>query len=99
MFDTDGSTDEFFHGGVDSGTPTAAVHSGSAPVNNTYVTLRVEVSAAGAVRGFVNGTAIGAATASAITIATPVTPFIVVSNRSASQRILTVDYIHAQMDR
>ena len=51
-YDIDGTTDEFFQGGVDSDTDTAATHSGSAPSDNTFVTIRVEVSAAGAVEGF-----------------------------------------------
>lgn len=98
-FDTDGTTDEFFHGGVDSDTDTAATHSGSAPVNNTYVIIRVEVSAAGAVRGYINGTAIGTATASAVTATTPLTPVIVCINRGAAARNLLIDYVWVSADR
>ena len=98
-YDTDGTTAQFFHGGVKGGTDTVPAYSGTAPVNGTYVTLRVEVSAAGAVRGFVNGVAIGVAVANAITAATAVTPCVVVSNRAAAQRVLTIDYIKVEQNR
>ena len=98
-FDTDGTTDEWFQGGVKATTDTAPTHSGSAPGINTYVTLRVEVSSAGAVTGYINGTAIGAATANAVTATVALTPMIVVSSRSAAQRIMTIDYIWAQQNR
>ena len=98
-FDTDGTTDEWFHGGVDTGTDTAATHSSSAPVNDTYVIVRVEVSAAGAVRGYIDGTAIGSATASAVTPTAPLTPAIFVCQRTGSARTLLVDYIWVQASR
>ena len=98
-YDIDGTTDQFFHGGVDSGTDTAATHSGSAPVDNTVVTLRVEVSTAGAVEGFVNGTSIGTATASAVTPTVPLTPIIVIGNRTANLITCTIDYIWVQANR
>ena len=98
-FDTDGATDEWWQGGTADGTDTAATHSGAAPVNDTFVTIRVEVSTAGAVTGYIDDTVIGAAVASAINPATPVTPFLVVANRSAAQRILTSDYLYVQQSR
>ena len=98
-FDTQGSTDQWWHGGVKAGTDTAAVHSGSAPSNGTYVTLRVEVDSSGGVRGYIDGTAIGAATANAITTGAPITPCLMIANRTTSARILTIDYIHCQAHR
>lgn len=98
-FDTDGTTDQWFQGGVKADADTAATHSGTAPANNTYVTIRVEVSTAGAVQGFINGTAIGTATANAVTATTSLTPFIVVANRAAAQRTMTIDYIWASQKR
>ena len=99
IFDTDATTDEWCHGGVKADADTTPAFSGSAPVNATYVILRVEVSATGGVRGYINGTAIGAEVASAVTATTSLTPVIVVANRSAAQRILTIDYFWAQQDR
>lgn len=98
-FDTDGTTDEFFQGGVDSGVDTAATHSGSAPVNNTYVTIRVRVFTNGSVRGYINGTVIGTAVASAVTPTVALTPIVVCINRSASARNLLIDYIWVQANR
>lgn len=98
-FDTDGNTAEFFHGGVKANTDTVPAFSGSAPVNDTYVTLRVEVSADGAVQGFIDDVPIGAAVANAITAATPVCPIIFAANRGAAARNILVDYIRVQGNR
>ena len=98
-FDTDGTTAEFFHGGVKADADTTPAFSGSAPVNDTYVTIRVEVSAAGAVRGYVDGVAIGAAVASAVTATTPLTPVIFVCQRTGSARTLLIDYMWISCDR
>ena len=98
-FDTDGTTAQFFHGGVKADTDTAPAYSGTAPVNATYVTIRVEVSSAGAVRGFINGTAIGAAVAAAVTTTAPLCPIIFCANRSASVRNILVDYVWVQANR
>ncbi len=98
-FDTQGTTDEFWQGGTKAGTgDTAATHSGTAPVNDTYVNIRVEVSTAGALECFINDTSIGT-TANAIVASTPVTPVIAVLNRTTSARTLTIDYWHVQASR
>jgi len=99
VFSGDALTQEWCHGGVKATTPTTAAFSGSAPVNATYVTLRVEISAAGAVQGFINGVAIGAAVAAAITAATAITPTVVVSNTAAAQTIMTLDYAKVEQNR
>lgn len=99
IFDTDGSTAQWCHGGVANGTDTTPAYSGTAPVADTYVILRVEVSAAGAVQGFVNGTAIGAAVASAVTATTALTPAIIIANRGAAQRVATIDWIKVEQNR
>jgi hypothetical protein len=98
-FDTDGTTAQFFHGGVKADVDTVPAYSGTAPVADTYFIVRVEVSAAGAVRGFINGTAIGAAVANAVTITTALTPMIVISNRGAAQRVMTIDWIKTEQNR
>lgn len=98
-YDVDGTTKQFFHGGVKNGTDTVPAYSGGAPADNTYFTVKVEVSAAGAVQGFINGTAIGPAVANAVTASTALTPMIVIGNRSANQVIATVDYIDVIQNR
>lgn len=99
IFDTDATTDEWCHGGVKNGTDTTPAFSGSAPAADTYVILRVEVSATGGVRGYINGTAIGAEVANAVTATTALTPAIIVSNRGAAQRVCTIDYIKVEQNR
>ncbi|MEE9598202.1 MAG: hypothetical protein V3V96_15630, partial [Acidiferrobacterales bacterium] len=98
-YDIDGTTDEWWQGGSKAGSVTSATHSGTAPGDNTYVTIRVEVSAAGAVQGFINGTSIGTAVANAITTTTAITPIIVIGNRTANQIIAIIDYVHVSADR
>lgn len=99
IFDTDGTTAQWAHGGVKANTDTVPAYSGGAPVAGTYDVLRVEVSAAGAVQGFINNVAIGDPVANAVTITTALTPAVVVCNRGAAQRIATIDYIDVQMNR
>jgi hypothetical protein len=99
LYDVDGTTKQWCQGGVKADADTTPVYSGTAPVDDTYVTVRVEVSAAGAVQGFINGTAIGAAVANAVTITTALTPAIIVANRSANQVVATLDYIDVQQNR
>jgi len=98
-YDVDGTTKQFFHGGVKANTDTTPAYSGSAPVDNTYFTVRVEVSAAGAVQGFINGKAIGDPVANAVTVTTALTPAIIIGNRSANQVTATIDYIWVQQNR
>lgn len=99
VYDVDATTDQWCHGGVKNGTDTVPAFSGTAPTDATYVTVRVEVSAAGAVQGFINGVAIGNPVADAVTITTALTPAIVIGNRSANQVIATIDYIWVQQNR
>lgn len=98
-YDTDGTTKQFFHGGVKADADTVPAYSGGAPTAGTYFTVRVEVSATGAVQGFINGKAIGSAVANAVTATTALTPAIFVGNRTAAQIIATIDYIKVEMDR
>lgn len=99
IFDTDGTTAQFCHGGVKNGTDTTPAYSGGAPTAATYVVIRVEVDSTGAVRGYINGTAIGAAVANAVTTSVALTPCIVIGNRGAAQRVMTLDYIFAAQNR
>lgn len=99
LFDTDGTTAQWCHGGVKATVDTTPAYNGSAPSAATYYTVRVEVSAAGAVQGFVNDVAIGPAVANAVTIATSLTPIIFVANRGGAVRNVLVDYVHVQANR
>ncbi len=100
VFTGDSTTQEFHLGGVKNTADTAANFSGTAPVNNAYIILRVEVSAAGAVTGYIDGTAVaGGAVAAAITETVAVTPCIAIGNTASAQTIATVDYIWVQQNR
>ncbi len=97
-YDVDGTTDKFFHGGVKSGTDTTPVYYG-APVDDTYFTVRVEVSVNGSVQGFINDVPIGAPVPNAVTATVALCPAIIVGNRSANQVTATIDYFWATQNR
>lgn len=99
IYDTDGTTAQWCHGGVKATVDTVPDYSGTAPVNATWVTVRVEVSAAGAVQGFIDGVPIGDPVANAVTITTPLCPIIFVANRGAAVRNVLVDYLLVQGGR
>ncbi len=99
FFDTDATTDTISIGGVKATVDTAPVQSAIAMVADTYITLRIESSAAGVITGYINGTAIGTTLADAVTVTTALTPFVAVANRGAAQRIITVDYIKVEQNR
>jgi len=99
VYDTDGTTEQWCQGGVKGDTDTDPAYSGTAPTDATDVTLRVEVSATGGVTGYVDGVAIAAETANAITVTTPVTPIIFVANRTTASRVVLVDYLWVQANR
>lgn len=98
-YDVDGTTKQFFHGGVKNNTDTTPAYSGSAPLDDTYFVVRVEVSADGSVQGFIDGKAIGVPVANAVTATVALTPAIIVGNRSANQVTATIDYIWVQQNR
>lgn len=99
FYDTDGTTAQWCHGGVKATVDTTPDYSGTAPVNATWVTVRVEVSAAGAVQGFIDGVPIGDPVANAVTITTPLCPIIFVANRGGAVRNVLVDYLLVQGGR
>jgi len=99
LFDTDGTTAQWCQGGVKNNTDTTPDYSGAAPVAATWYTLRVEVSAAGAVQGFIDGVEIGPAVANAVTPTVALCPIIFVANRGGAARNVLVDYLKVQGDR
>lgn len=99
LFDTDGTTAQWCHGGVANGTDTVPAYIGAAPVAATWYKVRVEVSAAGAVQGFIDDVAIGPPVASAVTATVALVPQIFVANRGGAVRNVLVDYLYVQADR
>jgi len=99
IYDVDATTDQWYVGGVAAGTDTEPTAIAAVvPVDATYLTATVRVSATGEVEGWINDTYIGKV-GSAVTATTALTPAIVVANRSANQVILTVDYIWVAQNR
>lgn len=99
LFDTDGTTAQWCHGGVKATVDTTPDYSGGAPSAATWYTVRVEVSAAGAVQGFIDDVPIGAPVADAVTTTTPLCPIIFVANRGGAARNVLVDYLLVQGGR
>jgi hypothetical protein len=99
VYDIDATTDVFTVGGVKNGTDTDPQLSSITPVDDTWFTVRVEVSAAGAVQGFINNAPIGDPVANAVTTSVALTPAVFIGNRSANQVTLTVDYIMVKGNR
>jgi hypothetical protein len=99
VYDVDGTTKQWCHGGVKNGTDTTPAYSGAAPTEGTFHTVRVEVSAAGAVQGFIDGVPIGPPVADAVTATVALLPIVVVANRSANVCTASVDYFWVQQDR
>ncbi|MER9912801.1 hypothetical protein NKJ71_19435 [Mesorhizobium sp. M0050] len=98
VFDTAATNAKWHLSGVKSDVDAAVVNSNNAPVAATYQTLRVELDAAGGVAGYINGAFIGYI-ANALTATVGLTPCIVISNRSATQKIMTLDYIAVEQNR
>lgn len=98
-YDVDGTTKQFFAGGVKANTDTVPVYSGGAPVDATYFIVTVEVREDGAVRGSIDGVPISGWVMNAVTVDTALTPAIVIGNRSANQVIATIDFIRVVQGR
>ncbi len=94
VFDTDSTSDTLFGSGVKAGTLIADQGASTAYAAGTYVTLRIEISTAGAASFYVDGTQIGATTADAVTTTVALTPYIGHANRGAFAHVTTVDYVY-----
>jgi len=98
-YDVDGTTKRFFHGGVNANTDSVPAFSAHAPVDDTYFTVKVEVSATGGVRGYINDDVIGVEVPAVVAPATALCGAIVIGNRSANQVIATIDYVRFEQNR
>lgn len=97
VFDTAATTDVFYAVGVAATVVTAGVAT-SAPVADTAVTLRVEVSTAGQATFYRNGALVGTI-AAAVTAATALTPIVEVMARTTTAKAIDVDYIYVSQTR
>lgn len=100
MFDTRMATDNWWLVGVAADVDATLQNSGYAPVADTFQTLRVEVSSAGAAKFFRNGVTVGSVMAGAVTPGADLTPTINFGKLSTTTSITAdVDYVHCSMTR
>lgn len=100
VFDTNFTADTFHLVGVANDVDATAQVLTSAPVADDYITLRVEVSAAGVATFFINGAAVGTPMTGAVTAATDLTPIVLASNQDGTSALTCdIDYIYVAMNR
>lgn len=98
MFDTSMSTDNIWFVGVNNNVDETAQNSATAPVADTYVTLRMSINSSGDATFYINGTAIGSVMTTAAQTGVTLYPTLAVSARSTASRTMTVDYLYLRQD-
>lgn len=66
----------------------------TAPVADTFITLRVALATDGSSTFYIDGRAVGTRMASAVTATVALTPVVAAFTRSAASATITLDYIH-----
>lgn len=100
MFDTNMTADTWWLTGVATDVDATAQNTGTAPVADTFVTLRIELSTAGVASFFMNGVQVGSAMSGAVTAAADLTPCCYVSNADGTNAVtMDIDYISVGMHR
>lgn len=100
IYDTDFATNPtlFNMGSVNNTSVTTVVVGATTAADDTYVIIRVSLTASGTLEVFVNGTSVGTIS-SAITTSDALTPCVLVRGRTTATRTVTIDYIWCQQDR
>lgn len=96
-FDTRADTDGWF-GVVSAATDDKEGAGGTAPVNDTYQTLRFEIDSSRLVRFYINGAAYGSAS-TALDASTLLCLYIAAQSTTTTTRTWTVDYVYIWQDR
>lgn len=100
MFDSRQDTQEWFAVGVANDVDAAVQATGIAPVEDEWVTLRIEVDDDGAALFFINGRLIAQTVLEGITPDVAVTPIMMVSKTAtAASMTMDLDYVHITMAR
>lgn len=97
VYDSAATTDVFYCMGVANDVDATAVAT-SAPVADTAVTLRVEVSSAGVGRFYVNGANV-ATIPGCVTASVALTPVVEIMARTTTSKSIDVDYIYVSQNR
>lgn len=100
MFDTRMAIDNLWAVGVKADVDAVKQNLGIAPVAGDYVTLRVQLTAAGEALFFVNGVQVGTQMAAAVTPTVALTPTFALGNTSGTTaKTADVDYLGVSMKR
>ena len=100
MFDTRMTSDKFWLVGVKGNVDAVAQDSGVAPVADTFVNLRVNLSNAGVASFYIDDTGVGSAMVDAVTAATALTPCLLVSKTAtATSMYAELDYVAVSSNR
>lgn len=91
VYDTRADTDGFF-GVVSAATDDKEGAGATAPVNDTWITLRFEIDASRLVTFYINGTQYGSQS-TALDASTLLCPYFAVQSTTTTTRTLTVDYV------
>lgn len=90
MFDTSMTTKNWWLTGVANDVDATAQNVGSAPVADTYVYLRIELSTTGVATFYMDGTAVGTAMTGATTATIALTPVLAGFNRTTTNGATTI---------
>jgi hypothetical protein len=100
MFDTGMATDTFHLVGVAATVDATRQAISTAPVADDYITLGLEVTAAGVATFFINGLQVGTPMSGAVTPGADLTPVIYASNTDGTSALtLDVDWVNVSMNR
>jgi hypothetical protein len=100
LYDTAMSTDNWWIVGNSTSGAGTPQNVGSAPVQSTYETFRIEFPISGnSAVFFRNGVLVGTSMSNALYAGAPVTPVVAAFSRAASSRVIDIDYIKIQSNR
>lgn len=99
LFDTSATTVTVRAVGNAASVAPTAIDSALAYVAATFITFRIELTAAGAAKFFINGNQVGSTMAGAVTAATKLSPVVCGFTRTAASATIDVDYIDVEQDR
>lgn len=99
LFDTSATTVTIRCVGNAASVAPAAIDSALAYVAATFITFRIELSATGTAKFFINGTQVGTTMPLAVTAATKLSPVVAGFTRTAASLTVDVDYIDVEQDR
>ena len=98
-FDTQGTTAQWFIGGIKAGAATSPTFTGSPPVADVHNTLKIVIDASGNMTGYIDNILVGTVN-NAITPSTSITPCIMILTRDeTSHKIGTIDFINITQPR